>query len=62
MATVTFDTLAYAGKLREAGVPANQAEAMARAQADALSTDGKPVGHQGGHHPPGSVYGSLKQS
>ncbi len=37
MATVTFDTLAYAGKFREAGIPDKQAEAMVRAQADALS-------------------------
>jgi len=36
MTTTTFDTLAYAKRLREAGVPEPQAEAQAGALADAL--------------------------
>ncbi len=36
MTTTTFDTLAYAKRLREAGVPEPQAEAQAAALADAL--------------------------
>lgn len=31
-----FDTLTYANKLKEAGVPARQAEAMASAQAEVI--------------------------
>ena len=36
MSTTTFDTLAYAKRLREAGVPEPQAEAQSAALADAL--------------------------
>ncbi len=36
MTATTFDTLAYARRLREAGVPELQAEAQAAALADAL--------------------------
>jgi len=36
MTTTTFDTLAYAKHLRDAGVPEPQAEAQAAALADAL--------------------------
>ena len=36
MTTTTFDTLAYAKRLREAGVPEPQAEAQSAALADAL--------------------------
>ncbi len=36
MATITFDTLKFANRLKEAGVPAAQAEAEASAIADAL--------------------------
>ena len=36
MTTTTFDTLAYAKRLRDAGVPEPQAEAQAAALADAL--------------------------
>ena len=36
MTTTTFDTLVYAKRLREAGVPEPQAEAQAAALADAL--------------------------
>ena len=36
MTTITFDTLAYAKRLRDAGVPEPQAEAQAAALADAL--------------------------
>jgi ApbE superfamily uncharacterized protein (UPF0280 family) len=38
MTTTTFDTLAYAKKLRDAGIPEPQAEAQATALADALAT------------------------
>lgn len=37
MASITFDTLKFADRLKEAGVPAAQAEAEARALAEALS-------------------------
>lgn len=37
MASITFDTLKYADRLKEAGVPPAQAEAEARAMAEALS-------------------------
>lgn len=37
MSTVTFDTLKFANSLKAAGVPAQQAEAMAAAQKEALS-------------------------
>ena len=37
MTVITFDTLEYASKLRSAGFPEEQAEALARAQKDALS-------------------------
>ena len=36
MATLAFDTLAFADKLKESGMPAAQAEAQARAMASAL--------------------------
>ena len=36
MATITFDTLAYSQKLQKSGVPREQAEAMAQANADAF--------------------------
>lgn len=36
MTTLTFDTLAYAKRLRDAGMPEPQAEAQAAALADAL--------------------------
>lgn len=36
MTTTTFDTLAYAKRLRDAGVPEPQAEAQSSALADAL--------------------------
>jgi hypothetical protein len=36
MITTTFDTLAYAKRLRDAGVPEPQAEAQAAALAEAL--------------------------
>lgn len=38
MTTITFDTLKYVDRLKEAGVPAAQAEAEARALAEALSS------------------------
>ena len=37
MASIVFDTLKFADRLKEAGVPAAQAEAEARALAEALS-------------------------
>lgn len=37
MASITFDTLKYADRLKEAGIPPAQAEAEARALAEALS-------------------------
>ncbi len=37
MSTVAFDTLAYANRLKEAGVPPEQAEAHVAAQADFLT-------------------------
>lgn len=37
MATITFDTLKFSKKLREAGVPEAQAEALAEVQKEALS-------------------------
>lgn len=36
MTTITFDTLAYSNKLQKGGVPREQAEAMAQANADAF--------------------------
>jgi hypothetical protein len=36
MTTTTFDTLAYSNALQQAGMPKAQAEALTRAQADAL--------------------------
>ena len=36
MATITFDTLAYSQKLQKSGVPREQADAMAQANADAM--------------------------
>ena len=36
MTALTFDTLAYAKRLRDAGMPESQAEAQAAALADAL--------------------------
>jgi hypothetical protein len=36
MTTITFDTLKFAQKLEQAGVPRNQAEAFAEAQKDFL--------------------------
>jgi len=38
MSAITFDTLRYAQRLREAGVPAAQAEAEASALADVFAT------------------------
>ena len=38
MTTTTFDTLAYARRLRDAGVPEPQADAQAAALADAIGT------------------------
>ena len=38
MSTAVFDTLAYAKKLKAAGVPEAQAEAQAEALADAVSS------------------------
>jgi hypothetical protein len=37
MSSITFDTLKYSDRLKEAGVPAAQAEAEARAMAEALN-------------------------
>lgn len=37
MATITFDTHKFVRKLREAGMPEGQAEALAEAQKDAFS-------------------------
>ncbi len=37
MATVTFDTLKFVEKLEKAGIPREQADAMAEAQKDAFS-------------------------
>ncbi|MDP1605087.1 MAG: hypothetical protein Q8L93_00310 [Rhodocyclaceae bacterium] len=37
MTSITFDTLKFSDRLKEAGVPAAQAEAEARALAEALS-------------------------
>ncbi|MBF0142330.1 MAG: DUF1640 domain-containing protein [Magnetococcales bacterium] len=37
MATITFDTLKYAQQLRSSGVPGEQAEAFARAHAEAMA-------------------------
>ncbi|NWG30304.1 MAG: DUF1640 domain-containing protein [Rhodocyclaceae bacterium] len=37
MASITFDTLKFADRLKEAGVPVAQAEAEVRALAEALS-------------------------
>ena len=34
--SITFDTLAYSNELQSAGLPAPQAEAMAKAQSNAL--------------------------
>ena len=36
MATVTFDTLAYSNRLQKSGVPKEQADAMAQANAEAF--------------------------
>jgi len=36
MSAITFDTLAYAKRLREAGIPESQAEAQAAALVDVL--------------------------
>jgi hypothetical protein len=36
MSTVTFDTLKFANELKKAGIPDNQAEAEARALANAI--------------------------
>jgi hypothetical protein len=36
MTTITFDTLKFAQKLEQAGIPRNQAEAFAEAQKDFL--------------------------
>ncbi|HIJ83044.1 MAG TPA: DUF1640 domain-containing protein [Magnetococcales bacterium] len=38
MTTITFDTLKYANRLKAAGVPDKQAEAMADAQAEVQQT------------------------
>ena len=37
MAAITFDTLAYSNKLQKSGVPREQAEAMAMANAEAFN-------------------------
>lgn len=37
MTTTTFDTLKFANRLKTAGVPDKQAEALAEAQADMMS-------------------------
>jgi len=39
MATITFDTLKFANRLKDAGVPGKQAEAEAEALADALEVN-----------------------
>ena len=39
MSTTVFDTLAYAKRLKAAGVPEAQAEAQAEALADAISSE-----------------------
>lgn len=39
MTTLTFDTLKFADTLKAAGVPDKQAEAQARALADAFSSN-----------------------
>jgi hypothetical protein len=39
MATVTFDTLKFANRLKEAGVPDKQAEAEARALSEVLEVN-----------------------
>ena len=36
MATITFDTRAYSQKIQKSGVPREQAEAMAQANADSM--------------------------
>lgn len=36
MTAITFDTLAYSDKLQKAGMPREQADAMAKAQAEAI--------------------------
>lgn len=36
MTAITFDTLAYSNKLQDAGMPREQADAMAKAQAEAI--------------------------
>lgn len=38
MTAITFDTLAYSNALQKAGISREQAEAMARANADALES------------------------
>jgi hypothetical protein len=43
MATLAFDTLAFADKLKESGMPAAQAEAQARAMAAALEASRQDV-------------------
>jgi hypothetical protein len=39
MATITFDTLKFANRLKDAGVPGRQAEAEAEALAEALEVN-----------------------
>lgn len=38
MTAVSFDTLAYSNSLQNAGIPREQAEALAKANAEAFST------------------------
>lgn len=48
MSTITFDTLKFADTLKAAGVPDKQAEAEARALADAFSTSTSELSTKGG--------------
>lgn len=47
MSAVPFDTLKYAGALKTAGVPDAQAEAQAKALADALTQGGQHLATKG---------------
>ncbi|MDD2743787.1 MAG: hypothetical protein PHV02_16090 [Rhodocyclaceae bacterium] len=47
MTTITFDTLKFADTLKQAGVPDKQAEAEARALADAFSSNASELATKG---------------
>lgn len=47
MSTITFDTLKFADTLKAAGVPDKQAEAEARALADAFSSNASELATKG---------------